>query len=226
MRLHYLQHVSFETPGRILDWAASNDVQVSATKFFEDDYILPAQDDFDVLVVMGGPMGVYDVQDYPWLNVEKEFLKHTIESEKPVLGICLGAQLIARSLGAKVYQGTKEIGWFPIQKVNEGRFLKDFPNTINVMHWHGDTFDLPEGATLIASNEVTKNQAFEYKNCLALQFHFEMGPDNVGSILEHAGDDLTLDPYVQTAEQIQSETSFFAENKTVLFHLLDTLFQQ
>ncbi|MEM7618183.1 MAG: type 1 glutamine amidotransferase, partial [Pseudomonadota bacterium] len=209
MRLHYLQHVSFESPGYILNWANDNNVEVSQTFFFEDTYQLPDQSDFDCLVVMGGPMGVYDNVEYPWIDDEKSFIQEAISLNKPILGICLGAQLIASALGAKVYKGTKEIGWFPVEKQNSGVYFENFSDRQTVLHWHGDTFDLPEGATLLASNGVTKNQAFEINNVVGLQFHFEMGPANIAEILKNAANDLTDDPYVQTAEKISSEKKFY-----------------
>jgi len=225
MRLHYLQHVSFETPGYILDWVKENNVEVSATYFFEENYKLPNQKDFDCLVVMGGPMGVYDNSEYPWLDAELEFIKNTISNNKPILGICLGAQLIASALGAKVYKGTKEIGWYPVNKHNSGTYFKSFPDEKTVLHWHGDTFDLPDGATLIASNSVTKNQAFEVNNIVGLQFHFEMGEGNVAEILKHASDDLTDDPYVQDKDTILLTSQHYKSNRRVLFSLLSDLFE-
>lgn len=223
MRLHYLQHVSFESPGYILDWADEQNAQVTSTHFYQDDYTLPSTDDFDFLIVMGGPMGVYDVEDYPWIAEEKKFIADTIAADKPVLGICLGAQFIANALNAKVFKATKEIGWYPVQKQSDGQFFHDFPSSQTVMHWHGDTFDLPDGATLLASNDVTRHQAFEYKNCVALQFHFEMKPENITAILEHAANDLTDDPYVQNKSDIELEKTHFEENRIVLFSILGQL---
>ena len=223
MRLHYLQHVHFESPGYILEWAEAQGADITSTHFYQDDYALPTIDDFDFLVVMGGPMGVYDGDEYPWIKEEKQFIADVIAANKPVLGICLGAQFIANALNAKVYQGTKEIGWYPVEKIASGEFLNAFPSSQTVMHWHGDTFDLPEGATLLASNDVTKHQAFEYKNCVALQFHFEMRPDNVAQILENAENDLTDDPYVQSKEDIENENGYFESNREILFSILDTL---
>lgn len=224
MNLHYLQHVPFESPGYILNWAEENNLEVSSTRFYQDDYQLPDQQDFDVLVVMGGPMGVYDHADYPWINEEADFIRQTIDADKPVLGICLGAQLIASALGAKVYPGTKEIGWFPVQKITSGKFFENFPDGQTVLHWHGDTFDLPEGATLLAYTAVTKHQAFEFNNVVGLQFHFEMGKDNVAEILANASDDLIDEPYIQDADTIANEDRFFNQNKDILYSILDKLF--
>lgn len=224
MRLHYLQHVSFETPGYILDWAKENFFEVTSTHFYKEGWALPMQDDFDCLVVMGGPMGVYDQDDYPWLSEEQNFIQEVISAGKPILGICLGAQLIASALSSKVYKGTKEIGWFPVKKISSGTYFDDFSDFQTVLHWHGDTFDLPSGSTLIATNDVTRNQAFELGNVVGLQFHFEMGLENVQSILEHAANDLTDDPYVQTKAQISLENSFYSDNKAVLYSLLNKLF--
>ncbi|MEM6811560.1 MAG: type 1 glutamine amidotransferase [Pseudomonadota bacterium] len=224
MRLHYLQYVPFENPGYILEWAKDKNTAVSHTLFFENNYNLPDQNDFDALVVMGGPIGVYDHEKYSWLEEEQDFIKNTIALDKPVLGICLGAQLIASALGAKVYKGTKEIGWFPVQKKNSGDFFNNFPDQQTVFHWHGDTFDLPENATLMASNDVTQNQVFEYKNVVGLQFHFEMAEENVEDILHNAANDLTDDEFVQSQEEIISQKRYFSQNKKLLFEVLDNLF--
>lgn len=130
----------------------------------------------DLLVVLGGPIGVYENDIYPFLDPEIALLRARLEAERPTLGICLGSQLMAQALGSRVYaSGAKEIGWAPLTLTTEGkrsplRHLED----VAVLHWHGDTFDLPTGATLLASTDVCRNQAFAIGNhALALQFHAE-----------------------------------------------------
>ncbi len=139
----------------------------------------------DLLIVLGGPIGAYDEQDYPFLQDELRILKYRLQCDLPTLGICLGAQLIARVLGGKVYPGTngKEIGWSPISLTDAGRqsVLSPLAQTDAVLHWHGDTFTLPEGCLRLASSRQYENQAFSYKqNILALQFHPEVIPQTVG----------------------------------------------
>jgi len=132
----------------------------------------------DLLVVLGGPIGVYEEAIYPFLGEEIGLLERRLAADRPTLGICLGCQLIARALGARVYpSGIKEIGWGPLVLTAAGeqsalRFLA--PAATEVLHWHGDTFDLPAGARLLASTERCVNQAFAAGNALALQFHAEV----------------------------------------------------
>ena len=133
----------------------------------------------DLLVVLGGPIGAYEEDNYPFLIDELQIIDNRLKQALPLLGICLGSQLMARALGTKVYPGSKkEIGWGPITLTDAGRQsclagLQDIGG--QVLHWHGDTFDLPEGATLLASTEVARNQAFSWgPQALGLQFHLEV----------------------------------------------------
>src|SRR5215471_5921833 len=136
MRVHFIQHVYFENPGHLLEWAKEKSYSTSFTKTFEN-ISFPNLNDFDLLVIMGGPMGVYDEEKFPWLKQEKQFIKDSIAANKKVLGICLGSQLIAEALGVKVYPNKeKEIGWWPIKKVN-AELNNDLPNEFVTFHWHG-----------------------------------------------------------------------------------------
>src|SRR5262249_23064037 len=134
--------------------------------------------DCELLVVMGGPIGVYQAADYPFLVSELQALERRLGQSKPTLGICLGAQLVAAALGSRVYKGFQsEIGWSSVQVANvPDNVLTPLANgKTPVLHWHGDTFDVPVGATLLASSELYENQAFAFgKNVLALQFHIEV----------------------------------------------------
>jgi GMP synthase-like glutamine amidotransferase len=204
MRAHYLQHVPFEGLGSIESWLQSAGYSITSTKLYEANE-LPGIDTLDLLVIMGGPMSVNDTTDYPWLAKEKEFIKLVIESGKPVLGICLGAQLIASSLGAEIYPNpVKEIGWFPIQAVeSDNNGLFQFPEEAEVFHWHGETFDLPSGASRIAHSKVCSNQAFQIgANLIGLQFHLETTPASAQAIVEHCGDELIEGEYIQTEAEI------------------------
>jgi len=131
----------------------------------------------DLVVILGGPMSVNELGKFPYLAEEKSFIKRAIEADKPLLGICLGSQLIASALGAEVYPGKKELGWYPLRLTEEGKkdiALSEFPVSFDVFQWHGETFDLPENAILLASSERHKNQAFRIGKSYALQFHFEV----------------------------------------------------
>ena len=225
LRIHYLQHVPFEGLGCIADWASVKGHSLSATKFYENTN-LPELADFDWLIVMGGPMGVYDEKKFDWLPAEKDFIRNAIQAGKTVIGICLGAQLIASSLGAKVYPNTeKEIGWYPISPTEYGlvgHLLGETIDPFPVFHWHGDTFDLPSGALRLASSEACLNQAFLFNHkVLGLQFHFEVTENSLHQMITFCGDELVVDRYVQSAETILSNAKFISEVNIRMFHLLD-----
>jgi len=173
-----IMHVPFEGLGCIEQWITKNNHSVTYIRLYEK-HELPDMNAIDWLIVMGGPMGVYDEAIYPWLSEEKTFIKQAIEAGKTVLGICLGSQLIAEVLGAKVYPNKqKEIGWFDValsERAKTDSLFAGFEDKFPVFHWHGDTFDLPEGSKHLISSEVCKNQAFLYNDkVLGLQFHFEV----------------------------------------------------
>ena len=154
MHAHYFQHVPFEGLGSIEPWLESNGYELTNTRFFES-ADLPDPKAIDLLVVMGGPMSVNDEDKFPWLALEKQFVREIIESGKRVVGICLGAQIIANAMGAKVFHNPgKEIGWFPIHTVASiYASVFNFPPSETVFHWHGETFDLPPGARRLAKSE-------------------------------------------------------------------------
>ncbi len=225
MKLHYLQHVPFEGLGSIASWAKARRAQISRTRLFADE-ALPSADEIDLLVVMGGPMGVYDERDYPWLIREKAFLKQAIDTGTQILGICLGAQLIAEVLGARVYPNNhKEIGWFPIEGVRavpSGSIEKVISNAGEVFHWHGDTYDLPNGATHLAKSHACKNQAFSVGNqILALQFHLETTPDAARALIGHCGDEIVDAPYIQPAREILKNQHEFERINILMAECLD-----
>src|SRR5262249_35158018 len=153
MRIHYLQHVAFEDLAAIESWAEDAGHTIAATQLFRNQP-LPETADFDMLVVLGGPMNIYEEDQHPWLASEKRFIERALGEEKHVLGICLGSQLIADILGARVFRNReKEIGWFPITLTEAAQshpLFADVPENITVFHWHGDTFDLPAGAIHLA----------------------------------------------------------------------------
>jgi len=143
MRAHYFQHVPFEGLGSIEPWLKKAGYEITCSRFFEDP-VLPNLKNLDFLVVLGGPMSANDEEKFPWLAAEKQFIWDAVAKGKPVLGICLGAQLIANALGARVYPSkVKEIGWFPIYGiVTSDKSLFEFPASIEVFHWHGETFEV------------------------------------------------------------------------------------
>jgi GMP synthase-like glutamine amidotransferase len=206
MRAHYFQHVPFEGLGSIEPWLEAAGYEITNTRFFESAE-LPDIKIMDLLIVMGGPMSVNDEDKFPWLVPEKKFICEAIHSGKLVLGICLGAQLIASAAGASVYQNhTKEIGWFPIYGIpSDDSSIFRFPPSLKVFHWHGETFDLPSGATLLAKSDGCENQAFQIgKSVIGLQYHLETTPEAAQEMVSHCRDELVEAKYIQTEEEILS----------------------
>jgi GMP synthase-like glutamine amidotransferase len=229
MNLHYFQHVAFEDLADIEDWARLNHHTISATRFHLNESP-PDLNAVDALVVLGGPMNIYEEDLYPWLAVEKGFLREAIASGKPVLGICLGAQLIADVLGAKVVQNPhKEIGWFPIRLTEPATtcsLFQGLPQSFSVFHWHGDTFDLPDNAVHLAESDACKNQAFHYgERVLGLQFHLESNREAIQRMIQHESADMTEGRFVQSAEEILSQENYFQGNCKILNTLLERFFR-
>ena len=177
--VNVIRHLAFEDLGSFSSILEAGGYQVSYHEAGVDDIasLDPLSD--DLLIVLGGPISVNDAGMFPFIDIEIELLRRRIAADKPTLGICLGAQLIARALGARVYPGeVKEIGWYDISLTAAGkqsalRYLD--ARHCSILHWHGETFDLPAGAALLASSERYPHQAFSYgKNILALQFHPEI----------------------------------------------------
>jgi GMP synthase (glutamine-hydrolysing) len=225
--IYYFQHVPFEELGSIEEWCKENGHNLSATRFYES-ASLPDLKKTDWLIIMGGPMSVNDEKKYPWLAAEKKLIRQAIAEDKTVIGICLGAQLIAESLGAKVYQNDqKEIGWFPIKLTSEAiqhKLFFNLQNPITVFHWHGDTFDIPGNAIHLATSKACKNQGFLYQNkILGLQFHLETTKESLHQMIINGRDELVNGQYIQTEKEIENTPEFFEENRKFLFSLLDRL---
>lgn len=216
MRLHYLQHVPFENLGSILTWADEENCSVTGTHLYTDQN-LPNTHDYDWLVVMGGPMNIYDEKNYPWLVQEKLFIRKAVDTGKVVIGICLGAQLIADALGGKVTENPhKEIGWFPVSfcsNVKSSPLFSFFPEETMVFHWHSDTFsNLPENAILLAENEACPHQAFLYeKRVFGFQFHLESTQETIEKLIKYCKNEMIPDDFVQTPEEIISHPEYIEQ---------------
>lgn len=230
MHIHCFQHVAFENPGTILNWANEHHHSVSYTYFFDENHSLPLLSDIDALIVMGGYMNVDEADKFPWLAIEKEFIRQAIDAEKKVIGICLGSQLIASALNCKVYPASKkEIGFYPVTFTTDALqhpLFNHFTNPYAVFHWHGDTFNLPANAQLIASTKSCLHQAFLIGfNVLALQFHFEMNVQVIEDMLLHDGHELEeKGNFIQSIETIREQYDCLQENKRDMFLLLDKFF--
>jgi GMP synthase-like glutamine amidotransferase len=223
MRILIFQHVPFETPGTLIDWAGSKEHEVDVYHAYKATYE-PDIAQADMVISLGGPMGVYELQQYPYLQREVGYLQKSIKEGKILLGICLGAQLLAHALGAKVYRHVHpEIGWYPIQW-KPASFLTTPSYTNWVLHWHSDTFDLPTGAQLLASSEACENQAFTLgKNVMGLQFHLEVSPQWLYGVLEHEATSLVPARYVQPQENLLKNLAYSTACKSTLFQILDEL---
>jgi GMP synthase-like glutamine amidotransferase len=229
---HFFQHVPFEGLGSIGSWLEARRAVVTATRFFAGD-VLPEAESVDLLVVMGGPMSVNDEELYPWLVAEKRFIAQAIRRGKAVLGVCLGAQLIAAALGARVYpNGEKEIGWFPVYAKTAPEMFPEepvpvfrFPEESLVFHWHGETFDLPTGAVHLARSEACRNQAFQYgRRIVGLQFHLEMTPRTVHELVDDGRAELVPARCIQSEGEILSApATWYAENNRLMADLLSFL---
>ena len=227
MTIQVLQHVPFEGPDAIADWAEARGHELRITRLYNSEP-LPELADFNFLVVLGGPMSVHDEDEFPWLVGEKRLLAAAIEQRKAVLGICLGAQMMATVCGARVYQNAhKEIGWFDVTWNDEARQrvpFNNWPKTDSVFHWHGETFDLPSGATLLASSEGCKNQAFWLgERAVGLQFHLEAKRETAQKWIETGGDFITDGAFVQSPPEMVREPQNFHRAHARLFDLLDAL---
>ncbi len=225
MRVHYLQHVPFEGLGSIEGLLVSRGYTLSRTCMYQKEQPLPAIDMIDALIVMGGPMGVHDDAACPWLTPEKKLIAAAIRHGIPVLGVCLGAQLIADVLGAAVTKNNyEEIGWFPVRQTGDlaDQRMKNLPARFHALHWHGDTFAIPAGGTNFISSEGCANQAFVYgENVLALQFHLEMLPSHVQAIYRECGAPDKSGRYIQSLDEMLAEAENFRRSGTILEGLLE-----
>jgi GMP synthase-like glutamine amidotransferase len=190
---------------------------------------LPGLANTDLLVVMGGPMNIYQEAEYPWLIREKALLKTALDQGTAILGICLGAQLLADALGGTVAPNDDvEIGWFPVDITAEARHLHvlaDLPPRFTALHWHGDTFTIPRDAIHCATSAACQNQAFAYDDgrVLGLQFHLEETPASLQLLIEHARAELRPGKWVQTESELLDPRAPFNDTKSYLFHLLDRM---
>lgn len=224
MRIHILEHDPLENAGLVADWATARGHRLTHT-LLDRGGALPAPGEVDLLVIMGGPMNIYQHRDCPWLVAEKEFIAAAIAAGRPVLGICLGAQLLADALGGKIFQNAeKENGWFPIQMLDRTGPFAVFPETLTAMHWHGDTFTLPAGARHVAKSEGCAHQAFVFGDrVVALQFHIEMSALSESDLNAVGTAAVAPGRWVQSREELMATPADLPVAKAALFSLLDAL---
>ncbi len=223
---HSLEHVHFENTAGLSQLLISRGFELNRSALYNGEP-LPDIDDFELLIIMGGPMGVHDEDKFSWLKPEKNFLEKCISAEKKIIGICLGAQLLADVLGAKVYRNKyKEIGWHKVRLTEDSkksRFFKDFPEEFTPFHWHGDTFDIPSGCTRTSESEICCNQSFVLDDrIIALQFHLESTQDSIKNLIKYSGEDIIDSPYIQNPDiMLNSSDKKCSESNKLLDNLLN-----
>jgi GMP synthase-like glutamine amidotransferase len=225
VKVQVLQHVPFEGLGSIETWLREHKACIATTRLFADEP-LPAVEGLDLVIVLGGPMSANDEKRYPWLMREKAFLRSVIANDVPLLGICLGAQLIASALGQRVFANTQpEIGWFPIEMEPAGPQDYCFPSPLSVFHWHGESFDLPVGARRLARSAACENQAFQLgRKVIGLQFHLETTAQSAEQIMAHSHADLIDAPWVQSAPRMRTAPpAAYAQINAVMADVLSYL---
>ena len=212
------QNVPFEDEAAIKEWANKNNIKYSVIKCYENE---PLYAD-DLLIVLGGSMSAYD--DIDFIKKEIAFLENHIKEGKKVFGICLGAQLIAKALKAEVYSSkTREIGWREIE-VFPHILTSNLKSKQMVFHWHGDTFDIPKGATRIFSSTACKNQAFQYGNkVFGFQFHFEVNENSIMKLVENAAADITDEKFVQSGIMEKTDSSDVIEINKVMDKIMNKI---
>ncbi|HXP89501.1 MAG TPA: type 1 glutamine amidotransferase [Fibrobacteria bacterium] len=225
MHVHFFQHDPMEGIGSFQDLLTERGWTVSST-LWDRGGIPPEPDAWDMLVVMGGPMNIYEDGKYPWLAKEKACLDQAIASGKPVLGVCLGAQLLADRLGSPVTRNAhSEIGWSELSTTPElrkpGGLLEHLPPVARVFQWHGDTFSLPAGAVSVGRTEACLNQGFVHGNVVALQFHLELAPEHLRGLI--AAQESFEGPYVQPPEVFLADLDGFRHNREWLGGILDRI---
>lgn len=223
MRVCCLQHAEHEDLGSLEPWLAARGYPLLRLRMYADQPP-PRPEAFDWLILLGGPMNVDDHAEYPWLVAEKALLRNALAAGKRVLGICLGAQLLAQALGGTVgAHRNAEIGWFPVQLTAEGRahpWCAELPERFCAFHWHGDTYTLPVGATRLAYSEACAEQAFAAGDrVLGLQFHLEVTEADARRWLQC--DPPAAGRYVQSAEEILSCPQRFSQSNRWLGALLE-----
>jgi GMP synthase (glutamine-hydrolysing) len=230
MNIHYLQHVAFEDAANIAAWAFERGHRLTCTRL-DLDQPLPKPESLDCLVVMGGPMNVDEHALYPWLVREKEFIRRVIDRGAPLLGVCLGGQLISTVLGGQVTKNReKEIGWFPVTFTSAAAaspVFASFPQQVPAFHWHGDTFSIPPGALRLAASDGCDNQAFQFgRHVVAMQFHWDYSLQSVETMVRHCADELLAAPGIQQPAEMLADPRRFDEIKGLLYKMLDALAEE
>lgn len=221
MNIHWLQHADFEGLGSLDALLAEGGHRVRGTRLYAGE-APPSAQAFDALIVMGGPMNIYEEAQHPWLRAEKALLRETLALNKPVLGICLGSQLLADALGARVTRNAHtEIGWLEVALSEAGQgsaAFAGFPQRFTPFHWHGDTFALPRGCQSLMASEACAHQAFAQGRAVGIQFHLEVREADARAWF--AQETPAPAPYVQSPAQVLNQPQRFADNQILMRRLL------
>ena len=190
-----LQHIHCETLGTIAEALDTKGLSYQYIRAYKGEPIPKTLGEAKGLVIMGGPMGVYEEKKHPFLRDEMRLIENTLKEEKPILGTCLGSQLLAHALKSQVTRGKqKEIGWYPVTLTQEAKsdpLLSEAPESLEAIHWHGDIFDLPQNAVRLASSELTETQGFRYKkNAYGFLFHMEVTPNIISNWTQEFAEEL------------------------------------
>jgi GMP synthase-like glutamine amidotransferase len=230
LKIHCLQHMEKETLGNIGAWIVQKRHTLTKTLLYEET-LFPEPEEFDLLLIMGGTMSVYQEEDYPWLKPEKEFIRKVIKSGRPILGSCFGAQIIAEILGGKVTTNRfKEIGWHKVRSLERknlsNRISSELPSCMypefTAFMWHGDTFEIPADAVRLFESEACQNQGFIYKeNVLGLQFHPEADRQWIRNLIDNSGHELVEGKYIQSEKEIYGQESLLEGSRYLSFSLMD-----
>lgn len=227
MRIHAFINYSVADLGTIEEWVNARNHTITWNNVYENSEF-PALESFDMLIVLGGVMGAYEEEAYPWLVKEKHFIRNAIEANKFVFGICLGGQLIAEVLGGKVYPHQyQEIGWWDISFTDEVKkhpIFSNLPRQVTMFQFHGDTLELPEQATWLAKSDACQNQAFVYGDrVVGLQFHPEFNEEKLQEIVRIHGSEIEKGPFAQLPNQFLGKKERMKNAKKYLFRLLDNM---
>jgi len=228
MRVAAITHVPFEGLSLLKNYLDQNRLHLKEFPLYLDSE-LPKIDEFDWLIIMGGPMSIYDDHLYPYLSSERNLILNAIQQKKIVTGICLGAQFIADALGKRVFKNPhKEIGWHDIILTPEVQKILEIEHRIlKAFHWHGDTFDLPENAIPIGSSEATACQGFIYEDrVLSLQFHVEMQQKEIEIIYENCAEEVVNGKYITPLNSFLPDDEIWEMNQGILFRLLNFISRQ
>ena len=222
MSVLFIKHIDIEGPGTMLEYMNTKAIQYQIIDLSLGEKLPSNLNEYQAIVILGGPMNVYEEEKYNYLKDENKFIKKALEEKIPMLGLCLGAQLIAKAIGAKVGKSReKEIGWFKVKLTSDGlndSIFDGFDNEIEVFQWHGDTFDIPENALHLASSNACANQAFKYNNVYGFQFHLEVTNNMVKEWLDayaeeilSMGDKVNKNGIIERANSFAQNYNFQAE---------------